>query len=288
MAETVLADAQFGIEHILRPFAGFESVYQGQSAARQIMLSEVVGGTGGAALDEQAARGVAGYDPALVKGLAVPLGARVLIWLPKIQPQNLPTAQRYNFSIQWRLRNVFDFRQLRTPYHYPKQVPGVPDTTGGPASPRVVLPVASQTTVYVTAEPSATGPTSTDTVVQNARTESVSVGGIYPGAINGLPFVPGGATGVLQQGILDPASVIGGGGGAQSGFYQLLETQAAGDELLIGMWRDDSVVADWDFGSPVVGQVDSQVSQFLGADVTSITPTSFPDIGVYVSFGTAP
>lgn len=286
---TVLADAQFGTARILRPYKDFELDYEGQPVDRQIMMTEVLTPPGGEPRDDRARQLLPGYDPNLVRGLKVPLGARVMIWFPKIVPDNVLAPGdpdiRYQWTVQWRLRNVFDFRQSRIPFHYPKQGQGVPDTSGGPASPRVVIPGANQTIVYTQGEPSGV----TNGVAQNARTESYTFGGQFPGLNFGTPIMPGGAEGAIQQGILDPATFPGNSFGAKSSLYQLLETQAAGDELLIGLTRvDPGSVPNWEFGQNP-GQFDTAVSVFLG--IGSLLPTAtgpFPDIGVYVTVGSAP
>ena len=289
----VLADAQFSVARILRPYAGFEADYQGVTVDRQIMCTEVLTGTGGEPLDDQARISRTGYDPALVRGLKVPMGARVLIWLPKILPNNSlvnPNPQlRYKWTLQWRMRNVFDFRQTRTPFHYPKQGLGFPDSSSGVPQSRVVIPAANQTTVYVQSEPTV----ASATVAQNARVEDITTGGIYPGAVGGLPLIPGGGDGTIEQGILDPA-LAGIGVLAKPSLYQLIETQAGGDELLVGLWRDDDEgnnVPTWDFGQPVT-EFDTNVAILLGVGSTTASGLQiqgpFPDIGVYVMVGAAP
>jgi len=267
----VTADAQFGVARILRPFSGFRTVYSGQSVNRQIMLTEVLDGVGGAALDPAAAVGEPGYDPNLVKGLQVPFGARVVVWLPKILPniEDPALTIRYKWAFSWRLRNVYDYRNFRTPYQYPKQGAGVPDTTPGQAGPRIVIPACEQSLAYPQT-PQPTAPSAR--VTTNIRSEDVTTG-----AVNvGLPFLPNGASGVLQQGLADPVTVA----AADFPFYQPVEVQAIGNELLIGLYRDFDVgppptVSTWDFAT-----VDLQIGNLLGDD--------FPDIGVYVMVGSAP
>jgi hypothetical protein len=286
MPETVLADAQFGVARILRPYLNFEADYQGQTVDHQIMMTEVITPPGGEPLDDRARLGLPGYDPALVRGLKVPYGARVSIWFPKILPLNVLSAPepaiRYQWTIQWRLRNVFDFRQSRIPYHYPKQGAGVPDFGGGPSA-RVVIPAANQTVVYTQTEPLATDVSAG--VAQSARMESYTFGGLFPGATLGNPFVPGGGIGAIQQGMLDPTTYV----DAKSAFYQELEMQAVGDELLIGLTREDpGSYPNWAFAS-APREFDRDVSVFLGAGVT-VGPAAgvVPDIGVYVMVGSAP
>lgn len=285
----VLADAQFSTTKTLRPYADFESDYQGTACTRPIYCTEVLRGTGGEPLDDQAIRGTAGYDPALIRGLKVPMGARVLIWLPKFTPDNvlvIPNPElRYKWLFEWRYRNVFDYRTERVSFHHPKQGEGFPDTSSGTPEPRVVIPAAVQTSVYVGPEPS----TAAGSVQQNARQEFISTGAPVDFANGNLPFLPGGNLGTVEQGILDPAA--GGiGAWARPSFFQLVETQAAGDELLISLRRDadtGGAATNWEFGQNPA-QIDRLVSVFLGVGDTVNGQGPFRDLGILVSWGTAP
>jgi hypothetical protein len=260
----VLADAQFGIVRLLRPFTDFETDYQGVAATIPIMMTEK-----SRPLDKLAAAGETGYAPDLVRGLEVPMGARLVIWLPTIRI-TADAIIPYIWSFWWRFRNVGDNRKTQQPFHYPKQGPGVPDT-GAPAGEqaRVVIPASNQTIIYTQTEPA----TALTRVTQNLRSEDLNVGSLpIP-----LPLIPGGATGALQQGLLNPA----GGAVADQPLYQVHEISAVGDELLLGVTRNVDEDANWGFAD---GEPDAQFSDFLG---TGLTPTK-PDIGVYVSTGAAP
>lgn len=273
-AFNVLADAQFGLVRILRPFLEFETVYSGQSVDTPIALSRVLRNTGGDPRDPLAADQRPGYDPNLIRGLSMPVGARVALYMPKILAGG---AERYRYRFIWRLRNTLDYRLGRIPYHYPKQGEGVPDSTDTPPSARVVIPAAEQTILYAeTPEPA--GPVAT--VVTSSRVEDVTFGGTSLAA----PLLPGGVTGVVQQGILDPGNVVI-GDDALLPTYALYETQAWGDELLVMLYRTDTLGANWDFSSP--GGVDEQLSLLLGGGGSQPFP-AFPDVGVYVLVGSAP
>lgn len=261
MASNVLADAQFGIARILRPYAGFDAPsgagsYQGQASEIPIMLTE-----GGQALDDQA--GQPGYSPVLVRGLPVPYGSRVTIWVPLVAPKlesSAPTG--YVWGVSWRLRNTFDFRQRRTPYHYPKQAAGVP--FGGSA--RVVIPAASQSVVYNQSEPSSVFLPALQTCYAEAIQFQFSINLI-------APLTPSGAYGTIEQGLINPDPMR----EALTTTFQVAELQALGDEMLIGLYRPGT---PWDFGA---GKVDEQLSKVLGSNYGT-----YPDIGVYVLAGTAP
>lgn len=266
----VTADAQFGIARILRPWNGALSLtgpYQGQPVSTQIMLTEVLTPPGGAPLDPFAETGSAGYASNLIKGLDVPIGSRVILWLPAIQSGGL-LAFRYSWSITWRLRNVYDYRNARMPFHFPKQGEGVPDTSTVPAEPRVVVPCAVQSVIYAES-PEPVGLFTRTTA--KIRAEDVSTGFSQLG----LPFIPSpvGGTGIFQQGLADPNV----NPAAPYPLYMVHEVQAVGDEMLISLFRTDAggLSPTWDFATD-----DQFVGQYLGSD--------FPDIGVYAMVGTAP
>jgi len=286
----VLADAQFSVVKTLRPYVNFETDYEGTPCTRPIQVTEVLNGTGGEPRDDQAIALTPGYDPNLVRGLKVPMGARVVIFLPRFTPDNVVAGGadlRYDWLIEWRLRNVFDFRTQRVPFHHPKQSLGFPDTSSGTSEPRVVIPAASQTSVYVGAEPTGGGPPQAQgAVTQNARQEFISSGALG----NALPFMPGGVLfGSIQQGLSNPgAPAI--GPFALPSFYQIIETQAAGDELILSLRRKDTeqgAAPNWEFGQNP-SRVDRFVSVFLGLGDTFNGEGPFRDIGVMVAWGTAP
>jgi hypothetical protein len=96
--------------------------------------------------------------------------------------------------------------------------------------------------------------------------------------------------GAIQQGVLDPATFPGAFVGATASFYQLIETQAAGDELVVGLTRSDvgELLPNWQF-SQNPARMDRAVSVFLGIGSTVPTATGpLPDIGVYVLVGSSP
>lgn len=263
MGETVLADAQFGIVRVLRPYTDFEDQYDGVSAQTPIMLTE-----GGIAYDDLALKGETGYDPRLVRGLSVPFGARVQLWIPNIFAIALPIQIPYDYTIIWRIRSVADFRRARKPYHYPKQGEGVAETLVNPG-PRVVIPASTQSVIYQQIE------TTTGIVTQNLINESVSIGG-RP-LTN--PINPDGADGAIQQGLL----VSTGTDSHTRPLFSPVEVQAEGDELLLAVTRPTvGVVANWDFTGVTA---DGSFTALYGKGSVG---GPYPDIGVYVSVGTAP
>ena len=270
MSQNVLADAQFGIVKILRPYAGFDSqvggasgAYQGKPGGVPIMFTE-----GGMALDQQA--GKPGYDPNLLRGLSVPLGSRLLLWLPEIETTQANAT--YQWAFFWRLRNTFDFRTSRIPYHYPKQGLGVSDTSSGSALARVVIPAANHVSIYNGVEPLAG---SFLPAAQNIHAEFLATRALLPSQ----PLLPNGNSGAYQQGLADPGGFF--GSLAFLPAYQPFEIQTLGDELLLGLVKGAPV---WDFGSLGAPGDDFAVSAIFGNGTGKV----YPDVGVYALTGTAP
>lgn len=266
MGNANLVDGQFGAQVILRPFSGFETVY-GTGAVpgtTPLLFNEYVGGSTRDAYDAEA--GQPGVSSKLVRGIAVPSGARVQVFLPSVLSQE---QAGYTWQIVWRSRNPGDAekRDGQIGWHFPKQANGAPETIATPLS-RFVIPAAYESILYNQAEPT----TDTGRATGNLRIETVS-----PRADTiPLPLLPDGSEGYYEQGIIDPGSTLPyavyGGYPSYSTFY----TNAKGDEMILGLYRDD---AAWDFS---IGGTDGLVSALFG----SSAPTT--NIGVYVSFGSSP
>lgn len=277
MSENVLADPQFNVASILRPFEGFEAVYNGQSVDTPLMFT-----VNGTALDPLA--GTVGYSPKLLKGLSVPYGARIVLWLPIVAGIQVSEAFAtslwyYKWTVSWRLRNVYDFRQSRIPFHYPKQGAGVADTNYPPQTrARVVIPAAVNSIAFTQVAPVAPSSITTTTVLNADITSPNS-------AAVSLPFLPDGTLGYYQQGLLNPGAVAGEVVASQP-LYIPYEIQCEGDELLLGMTRPSSpdVGSAAASGTWAFSGVDGQISLLFGNG----SGTAYPDIGVYVSAGSAP
>lgn len=255
-------DPQFGIIFVLRPYPGFEAIYQGQpasgAAAVPLMLSEA-----GLELDAQA--GTPGYDPSLVRGLPIPQGAKVVLWVPDVVATVLGLgASQYNYWIIWRARNTADYRRTRAPYHFPKQIEGVPETGVDPG-PRVIIPAAMQSIVYNQPEVAA-GAVQT----QQAHAERIAFGG----PTMELPLNSDGLRGVIQQGVQTTAALN--RHTRPSWVEHKLVDDARGDELLIAVTRNDIGGAhpNWELGA---GEADAAFAGFYGS--------VFADLGLQVIVG---
>lgn len=257
----VAADAQFTNARVLKPFDDFEAIYQGKTGFTPISMPGV--------RDPNA--GTPGYSPNLVAGLSVPLGARILTWIP--QPCNVFTTYRYYFV--FRMRSLRDFRnpakgKPRGAYHIPLQRSGQPDTSSGTAEPRVQIPAAVKVIAFEQPEPTEF---CSSGVIRIRREDLESQ--MNPG---GLPFLADGSVGVFQQGILDPASPVVGGIASQPIFLPFW-FDAEGDDMIVVVEKSDN--AAWDFGGP-----DQVFSDIYGTGNGTHPP--LPGSGILVFTGTNP
>jgi hypothetical protein len=263
----VTADPQFGNMRCLRPFATYKDMYDGQHVSYSIGLFE-----DGVAHDPQA--GKPGYDPRLCRGLSVPLGARVVFWIPNSFCPGTTAAKgtnSYVFDIIWRARNLHDFRANRIPYHVPKQTQGVIDTTPITGGSRVIIPSVSHTIGYSSPEPAIISDMATVSLYQ----ECVSV--TRKSEFEMLD--PDGNLATIQQGLSDPNTSGTGDPPYERPGWALFETQAVGDELIMGVTRRVDTVAHphWEFSG--VNAADILFSGFWDSSSFS---------GVYVFVGSAP
>lgn len=261
-----MPDPQFTKTIILRPYDGFTDDYTlspTSAAERPIMLTE-----GGVCLDKQA--GKPGYSDFLVRGIPVPMGARALLWIPRLHAEDAAPLP-YDWHIIWRLRSVYDYRQTRAPFHYPKQTLGALGPPPGSA-PQVVIPAAYHSIVYNQTEPAFTANQSQHLIQEQI---SLTVGDNFSGTNVGLPINQdvAGAAGTIQQGVYP-------GTGEAFDFlcrkplYMVHEVMCAGDEMLIGITRAPGAQPNWDFA---------------GADrmMSILFDAANPDVGVYLHLGTS-
>lgn len=258
----VTADPQFSNRYLLRPYEGFVADYQGQTSSTPILMTEVLEGAGGSPRDPLAAARTPLYSPNLVRGLPIPFGSRVVLWLPSLVVG--ADAGRYVWTLVWRLRNLSDHLLTGQPFHLPSSDAGVIDTAANEG--RVPIPAAWQTVTYAETPVPATNSGSATASVRN---ESFSTGAVQQPI---RPLLPGGTPGVISQGILDPGTLPPLLGSAPQS--QVQEVQAVGDELLLFCSRDTSL-GTWDFAG---------TDAVFGSRFGSATP----QYGVYVLVGTAP
>lgn len=292
----VSADAQFGTARVLRPLTNFEQYLQGQ-----LSVSSIAGGSVPVpffsnlktrdpdyqGLDPQA--GQDGFDPELLDYLPCPMGALMKVWIPFFtDPEDLLLTQTYRYSFNWRVSDIRRYtRALGGQYHLPTEAPGAPDTTGGTPQPRFVTPAATRTIIVNTPEGVGVSPQN-----NNVRREFLVVRGGEP---SGRPLVrrPGGGPvtlGAHQQGIIDPSFSP---GFAKLPVFMEFEVVTGGDRLLLTVDRfgeqgESTGGPDtWNFEE---GGRDLGFSVFYGTGALSPTYQHpvFPDVGVYLFFGSAP
>lgn len=148
---------EYSTAQIVKPFQGFESKYSG------LLVSDNPIAIPG---DLDAMAGKPGYDPNLLKGIPVPLGAKIYIWLPWFAPSTYgdTAASSYRYKLVWRLRSLADQvadADKKLSAHFGRLLPGVaqaPRTTGSPAliaasatlaGPRYVIPTAFESVQIV-------------------------------------------------------------------------------------------------------------------------------------------
>ncbi len=236
-------DHQWSIARSLKPFPGFERVYQGQSGARPIAFP----GT----LDSFAERGVRGYDPNLLAGLTVPLGSKVTLWIPQTI-EGYTVNALYQYQVIWRMRSVKDYiagqveaqgsaLQNYSGYHLPTSALGQPEVVTSSPSPtndRYFLPGATNTQSTVEAEPSDGSP--------NAITLRGQVLQPLMDPVWDQPFTPSGAQAVWQQGVYVGSSQANNGGPS----WLTYTLDAIGDELCILAYKippQEGSIQPWDF-----------------------------------------
>lgn len=247
-------DAQFSLVTTLKPFDNFEDVYQGQNVVSSIAFP--------GELDPRAKE--EGFDPNLVKGTPVPLGSKLIIWIPAIlRPvQGTPNFSLvdYQYSLIWRLRNVGDFKRDRRAYHVSQQTMGANNEFVFPAA---VNPLAYESSLFDTqAAAPEQGISSTRGYTETLIPKSIISAGVSgQGRSVGPPLTPEGNTGALQQGVTTSAA-------NSQVFYTPYQVDCLGDELIILANRDDTQGDFWDFSTPSedppFGGIDHQFSLLYG------------------------
>jgi hypothetical protein len=270
----VQQDPQVTHAAVLRPFVGFEKIYQGRDPTVPLAFFPSLPNAEQLILDPEA--GSDGFDPKLMQFVKVPFGAQCICWFPHIwQGQSSFVQSTYKYTFVWRIRNVLSFqrsvrrgRDFATPYHFMEDFIGKPDGLAPVATRnRYVVPCATRSVVVEQAEVAGDA-----TQVQNLRREDIDVRTQVAAFID-LPLLPDGTSGHLQQGVLDPAQ-----NGTPSYGAQFLPFRftAEGDELLITATRVDQELGDWDFETD---GADIGLSSLYGGG-------TYPGIGIYLFIGT--
>lgn len=242
MSEVVLPDQQWTMIRPLKPFPNFERVYQGKAGSIPIAFPGV--------LDSFASRGVPGYDPNLIAGMTVPLGARITIWFPATIA-GYAINNLYQYQILWRARSIRDFNegqgsgqatpvQSYSSYHLPTHALGQPEVVAPTLSPtdsRYFLPGAVDTFAFSEGEPDLNSP---GTVLLTSQNLVPSLSPFWE-----PPLTPQGNAAVWQQGVYVGSSHANTGGPS----WLTYTTECKADEMTILAYKipGEESTAPWDF-----------------------------------------
>lgn len=270
MSQAVLADAQFSVARVFRPFEGFETVYQDKSPRTPIAVP--------GNLDPDV--GATGFDANLISGIPVPMGSKVMLWLPTIyqrtseDPLELQVVP-YRYQFIWRLRNLRDFRARRSAYHFPRQSLGANNEFVVPAAQKVVLFEGPNTT----RNQGPAGQFSATSEVFSTH-QGVLERLEFPSVTPVAPRTPADAAASYQQGVANFSGVE----DNQTVTFNSIQMDAEGDELLIMIDRldDEGFTSNWDFTD--ASSTDFGLSLFFGSGSGSI----IRDLGIYVFTGSNP
>lgn len=255
-----MSDAQMSMFRVVRPFDSFEAKYQDVAGTVPVAFP--------GALDPLA--GKPGYASNLMAGIAVPLGARVLIQIPMTVDMYTPEA-KYAYQLIWRTRNATDVGaailagRLPSAFHLPSQEPGRAEfeATGE----RIFIPGASDVELFTQDEPTLGTPVDIN-AVSRRYVPQITV----PWA---QPLLPDGNEGIWQQGVYQFSSNVNCAGPT----WVPILTTALGDELVIMAYKIDSG-SDWDFAGD-----DQGFSNTYGNNAGGL-PNN-PNVGIIISTGNA-
>jgi len=258
MTQTVLSDAQMGMFQVIRPFSGFEAVYQGQDGTIPIAFP----GT----LDPDA--GKPGMNASLLAGIPTPLGSRLLLQIPMtgyLGESGVVLTSGYEYQFVWRTRNQGWFsaaaagnRQVSA-YHLPSEEVG--------RNAEFFIPGTSDVEVFEQAEP--VSGAATLNVLQQRYRPKITTGWVQP-------LLPNGAAAAWQQGTYKSTTSP----EALGPSWVPLWLDASGDELLILAYKVTSG-EPWDFANT---SADLAFSNTYGTNHGGL-PNN-PNIGIILSTGT--
>ena len=274
MAENVLFDPQFSLQRILKPFDGFEDTYQGFLGTTPIALYTADDTGKRPPRDPDA--GKPGFGPNLLRYFDVPFGALVAMWLPMafFVADDVVFTTKYRYRVKWRMRNVTDYRNRRTPYHISQQFPGAPDSADVANPQRLIIPAAYDDVELEQLPIPVTGPVDFDLRPRAYLTPSNTQ------ILDLLPLLPGGVSGVHQQGIFDPATFGPGADVVRNAmFFPPKFFLARGDQMIVEALKFvDPLTTPWDFRP---SGADVTFGKLYGAD-------SPEGSGVYIFTGAGP
>jgi len=285
----VLADPQFSVATVLRPFVGFEDVYAGKAATVPVAFHPPGEDGEPAPLDPGA--GSAGISQNLLGYAPVPMGARIVLYIPHAitWQDNVGTPileTLYTYSVHWRIRNLQRYKhRMRTggevrPYHSPS-FEGRPDTTAPAQSQaRAIIPAATRTVIVEQTEPAGSAQQ-----VQHLRRERMTLTTTYLDSAD-LPLLPSGVSGEHMQGVLDPGAMGAFPQIAGSSIFMPFEFRCEGDEMLVVANRSDAwgdTPDPWTFDG--TSAPDAPFSNVYGRNVIGPTQPALKGLGIYMFMG---
>jgi hypothetical protein len=287
--QNVIADPQFSIATVLRPFTDFEDVYAGQSALRPVRFFPPGADGAPAPYDQQV--GNPNIDANLMRYLPVPLGSRILVYIPHAitWQESIPAPiieTNYTYTIHWRIRNLDNARSSMNsegkpkPYHS-QTFAGRPDTTAPAGTQnRLVIPAATRSVLIE--QPIAAG---SFEQVQQLRRERVQLTTTYLDS-TARPFMPDGTDGVDMQGVIDPGAMLNFEFIARSSLFMPFEFRCEGDEMSIEANRYDAwggAPDNWAFEG--LNAPDAPFSNVYGRNLIGPAQPALPGLGIYVFQG---
>lgn len=124
----MIPNPQYSLAKIIKPFTGFEDKYNGLDPEGNPIAIP-------GSLDPHA--GEAGYDPNLLAGIPVPMGARIFLWLPRYFPTTYGVAAlNYRYRFVWRLRSLPE-QNAQKPSHFGLRLKGTEQETYSGGDPEI-------------------------------------------------------------------------------------------------------------------------------------------------------
>ncbi len=291
--QIVVVEPKVVTARVLRPWTGFETLYQGVNAIQPVSFYEILVNPADPAVWNDWVRdpmaGEVGYDPDLERYVPVPFGSRVTAWIPYCVCHSVGgiVEQVYDYTFHWRIRNVEKYlRELETGatargYHSARR--GGFEEPLYPGAVRYAVPSATNSIIIEQSESLLSYQQ-----VSHVRRERLRViSAAEDTAV--LAIYPDGKPAIRQQGVYDngnnagaPAEI------GQSDLYLKVDFDAAGDELLIQANRADAFDQPrsvWDFDPAAPDAAFSNVYGVNQGGIAHVQPTGS---GIYLLYGSAP
>ena len=257
-------NARISTCRVVRPFDGFEGVYQGLAGTVPIAFP----GTP----DPLAGR--PGYASNLLAGITMPLGARALVQIPMTVDLYTPEPE-YTYQFLWRMRGDQLFKdqmearvaaEAPAGYHLRGEQPGRRELQSS-RSELVFMPGSSDIEIFEE-DPAPVGSALSTVVVRQQRYRPTM------GASWVQPRLPNGESAIWQQGTYQYSSDDNNSGPTWFPIW----TDVNGDDLLILVYKNAGE-SNWDFAGD-----DAAFSNTSGTNNGGLPKN--PNVGILISTGT--